>query len=545
MNLSETVRGQQSDPTALIRLLLAAVFAVGEILIISLLFDPDWQSRILQKLLYLQYFVRQLALLCITSALAFVIISWPKRHVIVESWLAQVRPGGWHVLLVANIALFVGLAIATVEFSRYTSAVDQPPWGLYSAYLVLLAATGLSLILLVAPFSFWRQLLSHHRLQIAMAVVAGLIATLAGVLTQSGWGGLANVTLRVSYRLLSLYESDARVDYDKLSLGVGDFTAYIDKSCSGYEGMGLVTAFLSLFLWVFRRSLLFPNALALIPIGVGAIWLLNSARIAALVSLGAHVSPEVAISGFHSQAGWIAFLFVAIGIMATAPRLAVFGTNRENITDYWSPNDRLILAFLAPFMSLMAANIIVAAFAPYDAWLYGLKVAFIGVCLWLFRDVYLGLMAKVEPVALACGGVVGALWVVTGPATGQNSGIGDWIVAQPVWLAAVWLTIRAIGSIVMVPIAEELAFRGLLYRWLISRRFETVSFSQFSWLAFILSSLLFGLMHQRWIEGALTGAVFALLMYRSGRLAEPIGAHMTANAVIVAWAIASRNWSLL
>ena len=95
MNLSETVRGQQSDPTALIRLMLAAVFAVGEILIISLLFDPDWQSRILQKLLYLQYFVRQLALLCITSALAFVIISWPKRHVIVESWLTQVRPGGW------------------------------------------------------------------------------------------------------------------------------------------------------------------------------------------------------------------------------------------------------------------------------------------------------------------------------------------------------------------------------------------------------------------------------------------------------------------
>src|SRR6185312_15808415 len=98
---------------------------------------------------------------------------------------------------------------------------------------------------------------------------------------------LANVTLRVSYRLLSLYESDARVDYDKLSLGVGDFTAYIDKSCSGYEGMGLVTAFLSLFLWVFRRSLLFPNALALIPIGVGAIWLLTLGRMCRLRSQSA------------------------------------------------------------------------------------------------------------------------------------------------------------------------------------------------------------------------------------------------------------------
>jgi len=35
-----------------------------------------------------------------------------------------------------------------------------------------------------------------------------------------------------------------------------------------------------------------------------------------ILSLGAHVSPEVAVSGFHSQGGWIAFLFVTVGIMA-------------------------------------------------------------------------------------------------------------------------------------------------------------------------------------------------------------------------------------
>ena len=76
----------------------------------------------------------------------------------------------------------------------------------------------------------------------------------------------------------------------------------------------------------------------------------------------------------------------------------------------------------------------------------------------------------------------------------------------------------------MVPIAEELAFRGLLHRWLISRRFETVAFAQFSWLALVVSSLLFGFMHQRWIAGALAGAVFALVMYRSGRLSDAIAA---------------------
>jgi CAAX prenyl protease-like protein len=95
----------------------------------------------------------------------------------------------------------------------------------------------------------------------------------------------------------------------------------------------------------------------------------------------------------------------------------------------------------------------------------------------------------------------------------------------------------------MVPIAEELAFRGLLHRWLISRRFDTVAFAQFSWLAFVVSSLLFGFMHQRWIAGALAGAVFALVMYRSGRLSDAIAAHMAANAVVLHWAIAVRNWA--
>ena len=78
-----------------------------------------------------------------------------------------------------------------------------------------------------------------------------------------------------------------------------------------------MTAFLGLFPWVFRHALLFPRALVVLPIGIGAIWLLNTARVAALVSLGAHVSPEVAIGGFHSQAGWIAFLPVTIGTMAS------------------------------------------------------------------------------------------------------------------------------------------------------------------------------------------------------------------------------------
>src|SRR6185295_10571686 len=131
------------------------------------------------------------------SALAFVVVSWPIRHVLDSSWLAQVRPGGWRLPLVVNIALFVVLTTATVEFSRYVAIVDRPPWGLFSAYSVLLATTGLSLVWLAAPLRFWRMVLTHHRREIATAVAVGLVVLLAGLFTQSSWGDLAGVTLVV------------------------------------------------------------------------------------------------------------------------------------------------------------------------------------------------------------------------------------------------------------------------------------------------------------------------------------------------------------
>lgn len=535
---SNAASRQQSTP--MIRLHLFAGLSVGEMLVTSLLFIwdksvPAWNPT---------FYVRQLALLCIASAVAFVVSSWTKRDLLLASWLAEIRPGDWRRPLAVNLSLFVVLTISTIAFSRHAAA-DDPSLGLFGVYCVPLAATALSLLWLAAPVAFWRKFLSRHRLEIALSVAIGSVAILAGTFAQHRWHELAGVTLLVSHLLLSVYEADVWVDYNTQLLGVGDFNVYIDQSCSGYEGIGLVTAFLALYLWAFRHSLRFPNAFLLIPIGIGTIWLLNAARIATLVSLGAHVSPEVAINGFHSQAGWIAFLLATIGIMVTAPRLAMFGIDGRRAGGEWSASDRTMLAFLAPFMALMAASIVVAASAPHDTWLYGIKVAAVGVCLWAFRDVYLGLVARVDAVALVCGAVVGAVWISTAPAGGQSSAIGAFIAVQPVWLTAVWLAIRAIGSIVMVPIAEELAFRGLLHRWLISRRFESVGFAQFSWLAFIASSLLFGLMHQRWIEGSLAGAIFALLMYRNGRLSDPIAAHMAANAVIVTWAIAARSWSLL
>ena len=150
-------------------------------------------------------------------------------------------------------------------------------------------------------------------------------------------------------------------------------------------------------------------------------------------------------------------------------------------------------------------------------------------------------------VALVAGLIVGALWMLRLPpaATAASVCVAVWLYALPPAAAAAWVVLRAFGSIILVPMAEELAFRGYLHRALIARRVETVAQGQFTWLAFTVSTVLFGLIHQRWLAAMLAGAAYAILMYRTGRLADPIAAHMASNAAIVFWAVAAGQWSLL
>ena len=60
----------------------------------------------------------------------------------------------------------------------------------------------------------------------------------------------------------------------------------IAPQCSGYEGLALVTVFVTLYLWMFRERIAFPRALWLLPAGLVAMWFANVLRIAALVDGG-------------------------------------------------------------------------------------------------------------------------------------------------------------------------------------------------------------------------------------------------------------------
>ena len=186
---------------------------------------------------------------------------------------------------------------------------------------------------------------------ILAALAVGAAACWAGRLTGAVLGPLNSATLGCVRLVLAVVCRDAVFEPGRGVVGTGAFAVEVAPECSGYEGIGLIWVFLSAYLWFCRRSLKFPQALWLLPIGTAVIWLANVARIVALIAVGTWVSPKVALGGFHSQAGWLAFNAVALGLVLVSRRLRVFAADGERPGSAGVGMPNPTAAYLAPLLA--------------------------------------------------------------------------------------------------------------------------------------------------------------------------------------------------
>jgi len=448
---------------------------------------------------------------------------------------------GWLGLHACALAGF--LALAWPVFGPGADPAD-----LTGAWLLALAGAGLATLLCLlfaaARPGAWGLVARQEWTGAVASLVAGVAAFTGGVLANQAWFPLAELTLRCTRWLLAPLYPELHYDPGEYLIGANDFVVQIAPVCSGIEGMALMTVFVIAYLWLFRTELRFPAALLLLPVGILAIWLANVLRIAVLIAIGASWSPDVAVEGWHSQAGWIGFSIVALLLIALAHRLL----HAPAATPAGLPATQSgsgALPLLLPFLVLMASSMVVVALSSGFAQFYPLGVVATGAALWVFRREYPALRwsPSLEPVLI--GIAVFVAWLAldnSDPAGGEALQAG--LRELPAGLAAAWLVFRVVGCVVTVPIAEELAFRGYLIRKLVAADFETVPPGRFTWLSFLASSLLFGLLHQSWLAGTVAGAGFALALYRRGRLGDAIVAHMTANALVTATVLLGGRWVL-
>jgi CAAX prenyl protease-like protein len=105
---------------------------------------------------------------------------------------------------------------------------------------------------------------------------------------------------------------------------------------------------------------------------------------------------------------------------------------------------------------------------------------------------------------------------------------------------AAWtlLVIRIFGMTVIVPPLEEVFYRSLIYRVLIRLDFRAIALGHFDGVAFVCTSVIFGLMHFQWLAGILCGLAYQGLVVRKGRLGDAMTAHAITNfllGVYVVW----------
>ena len=332
-------------------------------------------------------------------------------------------------------------------------------------------------------------------------------------------------------------------------VGTTQFSVAIYPACAGYEGIGLMVVFTAAYFWLFRRRLRFPQAFILLPCGILVIWLVNGLRIASLIMFGTHVSPQIALGGFHSHMGWLGFIAVALGLVWVTQQMPFFAV-AESASKAKPRGPNPTSAYLAPLMALLAVTMVTGVFSSGFDWLYPARVLGTAAAIWFFWRqslTRLHLARGWSWGAFSIGVVVFAVWMGLEWATGNtNTGtaIPNSLEEMPAGFATAWLLFRVLGSVVTVPIAEELAFRGYLLRRLISANFDQLSFPRFTWLSFLLSSVLFGALHGRWLAGTVAGMFYAWAMYRRGRVADATLAHATTNALIAADVLILGNWSL-
>ena len=469
----------------------------------------------------------------ITTYFVMLAVGLLAAHQIKPWKLPDPRPlfNGW---LVLHVVAYAGLYFNWQRLWSWTLADPQGGIILATGGGLLLVSWALSLL----PLKAWRRFVEDNFSVLAVLLGYSYISVRLLPFANSIWSGLIveNTFTWIEW-VLGFWFQGVIAEPDTLVIGVEHFQVIVGAPCAGFEGIGLITLFLSLYLFLRREELRFPHALILVPLGMFLSWAFNVLRVAVLVWIGATISPSIALGVFHARGGWLAFLMLAVGFVLVLELTGLFRKVRVEGTEFPS------LPFLLPQFAQLGLTLLFAAFVEGLDLAYPMRTLLVfGVlllcCLRLPEDLNLWL----SPTLAACGigFFVYLLWV---PMAGGDP-VEDPRYQLTVFWGSLWLLSRLVGSVGVVPLVEELCFRGYLLRRLQSPNFMEIPMGTLTLSSVVISSLVFGLLHQAWFAGTLAGIAYAYATTLRRSLGDAVVAHAVTNLCIAVHVVAGNRWDL-
>lgn len=215
-----------------------------------------------------------------------------------------------------------------------------------------------------------------------------------------------------------------------------------------------------------------------------------------------------------------------------------------------------LIAFTLPMAAFLGLLALAAALrntgggfwlASPEYWVYPAQTLICGALLLRFWRMYQFSAPAGILFTIGIGLLVFVLWIAPQQLFGVAPRLAGFdpnvFAAQP---ALYWLTIlfRFLRLVVVVPLVEEIFWRGFLLRYLIDEKFVRVPVGAFSWVSFTVVTLGFGFTHSSadWVAALITGALYNFVAYRTRNLASCVLAHAVTNLCLGIWIMTSRQW---
>ena len=212
------------------------------------------------------------------------------------------------------------------------------------------------------------------------------------------------------------------------------------------------------------------------------------------------------------------------------------------------------LPYIGPF-AVFLAFLVLRFFLPLPAW--GVQVLWAGItaaAIWLFsRSVLKTQRVRNWAGTVGVGVLVFLIWI--GPDLlfpgyrehwlFSNAFLGQVTSGFPEEERAngLILILRMARAAVLVPILEELFWRGWLMRWLIKPDFEQVPMGAYAPQAFWIVAVLFASEHGTfWDVGLAAGILYNWWMIRTKSLGDLIVAHGITNLCLSFYVVATGHW---
>lgn len=213
--------------------------------------------------------------------------------------------------------------------------------------------------------------------------------------------------------------------------------------------------------------------------------------------------------------------------------------NSATTRGYWLP-----LFVFAAFTSL--EGYVAPTLYP---WVYGAKLLAVVAALLFDR----GALRVIQPSsrvivpAIAVGLVVFAQWIlidkwVPYPSLGSRVGFDPFAVLGGGTSTTVFLVIRLFGLVALVPVIEELFWRGFALRYFTNEKIEAVPMGVYSARAFWIVTVGSAVTHPEWPVALIAFAIYAWFLRSTKSLFAVIVAHAVTNAALGAYILVTHDW---